>query len=423
MPSPMSVASTRTAVVEASVAPARRRRIKVFVMDLCCFIPFYTSQLCQALEEQETDATLGSIRYHLQPDYFRRVGLRNQPGLMDVVGRFSFGNKPLRRLFKVLECCLNLAALAVRFLFSKPDVLHVQYLALLDFGIPVEYWFVRFAKLLGIKIVHTVHNVLPLDSGESRRPAYSRLYQQADLLICHGKEARTRLIEEFGLPAEKIIIVPHGPMFENARRLSQQEARATLGFRPEEVIVLCFGVISPYKGVDWLLRAWQKVPDRKNACLVIAGTGDPALLTSIEQDVRDLGIAESVRLHLKFVPAEMVPSFYQAADVLAYPYRESTTSGAITTGIGYGKAIVATGLPGVREILREGETARLVDYGNLAELSSALSQLIHDPKLRAHLAENVAALSRRWSSWEAIAERTRQCYEAVIACVAPARVK
>ena len=409
--------------MEASVVPARRRKLKVFVMDLCCFIPFYTSQLCQALEEQDVDVTLGSIRYYLQPGYFRRIGLRNQPGLMDVVGRFSIKNKLLRRLVKVSECCLNLVALAVRFLFARPDVLHVQYLALLDFGVPVEYWFVRFAKLLGIRIVHTVHNVLPLDSGEKRRRGYGKLYKTADLLICHGKEARTRLIEEFAIPAEKIVVVPHGPMFAKAHQVSPEEARATLGFRPEEVIVLCFGVISPYKGIDWLLRAWEKVPDRKNACLMIAGTGDPALLASIEQDVRDLNIADSVRLHLRFVPTEMVPSFYQAADVLAYPYRESTTSGAITTGIGFGKAIVASGLPTICEILREGETALLVDCGDQTELAKALSQLIHDPKLRARLSANVAALSQRWSSWEAIAERTRQCYEAVLTCAAAARVK
>jgi glycosyltransferase involved in cell wall biosynthesis len=391
-------------------------------MDLCCFIPFYTTQLCQALKDEHVDATLGSIRYYLQPDYFHRIGLRNNPGLVDVVGRFSIGSKLLRRILKVLECCLNLSALAVRFLFSKPDVLHVQYLALLDFGIPVEYWFLRFAKLLRIRIVHTVHNVLPPDNGEPRRQGYGRVYRLADLLICHGDEARTRLIKEFGIGAEKIVIVPHGPMFENARSLSQQEARAALGFSSEEVIILCFGVISPYKGVDWLLAAWHQIRGLKNARLVIAGTGDPALLASIESRVQALGIADSVHLHLKFVPVEMLPSFYQSADVIVYPYREITTSGAIATGIGYGKAIIATRLPAFRELLRDGETALFVDYGNVEGLGAALAQLIQDPKLRVRLADNVAALSRRWSSWEAIAERTRQCYEAVLPTRVRARV-
>jgi len=410
---PLTLDQAKASVAEAPVAKAMRRPIKVFVMDLCCFIPFYTSQLCQALTDEQVDATLGSIRYYLQPDYFRRIGLRNNPGLMDLVGRFSIASKPLRRILKVLECCLNLAALAVRFLFAKPDILHVQYLALLDYGIPVEYWFLRFAKLLGIRIVHTVHNVLPPDNGEPRRRGYGKVYKLADLLICHGEEARTRLIKEFSVAAEKIVIVPHGPMFENAR-VSQQEARAALGFSPEEVIILSFGVISPYKGVDWLLDAWHKIRGLKNARLVIAGTGDPALLASIEQQVHALGVQDSVHLHLKFVPVEMLPSFYQSSDVIVYPYREITTSGAITTGIGYGKAIVATRVPAFRELLREGETALFVDYGDVDSLGDAISKLVRDPKLRARLAENVAALGRRCSSWEAIAERTRQCYEAVL---------
>ncbi len=410
---PLTLDQAKASVAAAPVAKAMRRPIKVFVMDLCCFIPFYTSQLCQALTNEQVDATLGSIRYYLQPDYFRRIGLRNNPGLMDVVGRFSIGNKFLRRILKVLECCLNLAALAVRFLVAKPDVLHVQYLALLDYGIPVEYWFLRFSKLLGIRIVHTVHNVLPPDNGEPRRHGYGKVYKLADLLICHGEEARTRLIKEFSIAAEKIVIVPHGPMFENAR-LSQPEARAALGFSPEEVIILSFGVISPYKGIDWLLDTWHKIQGLKNARLVIAGTGDPALLASIEQQVQALGIQDSVHLHLKFVPVEMLPSFYQSSDVIVYPYREITTSGAITTGIGYGKAIVATRVPAFRELLREGETALFVDYGDVDGLGDAISKLVRDPKLRARLAENVAALGRRCSSWEAIAERTRRCYEAVL---------
>src|SRR5208282_2495797 len=187
-----------------------------------------------------------------------------------------------------------------------------------------------------------------------------------------------------------------------------------LGFSPEEVIILSFGVISPYKGVDWLLDTWHRIQGLKNARLVIAGTGDPALLASIEQQVQALGIQDSVHLHLKFVPVEMLPSFYQSSDVIVYPYREITTSGAITTGIGYAKAIVATRVPAFRELLQEGETALFVDYGDVDGLGDAISQLIRDPKLRARLAENVAALGRRCSSWEAIAERTRQCYEAVL---------
>src|SRR6202022_3414901 len=93
--------------------------------------------------------------------------------------------------------------------------------------------------------------------------------------------------------------------------------------------------------------------------LIIAGTGEETILREVQEQVRALGVNESVRLDLRFLRVEEVSLYYQAADIVVYPYKEITTSGALMTGGNYKKAIVATDLPSFREVLGGGGWAEL----------------------------------------------------------------
>jgi len=120
-----------------------------------------------------------------------------------------------------------------------------------------------------------------------------------------------------------------------------------------------------------------------------------------------LGLQQSVHLDFRFVPEEELSAYYQASDILVYPYREVTTSGALMTALAYRKAIVATTLPVFREVLCDGKTAVLVNYGDLDGLTGALTTLIQNPNDRERLASGVAAFD---VSWMHIARETRQQY-------------
>ena len=85
-------------------------------------------------------------------------------------------------------------------------------------------------------------------------------------------------------------------------------------------MVLWQGIISPYKGVDLLLSAWQQVEAQGGDCgLVIAGTGTPELLEQIREQVRCLGL-KCVQLDLRFISSRELVALYRAADVVVYPY-------------------------------------------------------------------------------------------------------
>jgi glycosyltransferase involved in cell wall biosynthesis len=183
---------------------------------------------------------------------------------------------------------------------------------------------------------------------------------------------------------------------------------------PDKVLVLWQGIIFPYKGIDLLLRSWQQVEaDVDDACLVIAGTGAPELLEQIRGQVKDLDL-KRVKLHFRFISTEELVALYRASDVVVYPYRAITTSGALATGLALGKAIVASDLPVFRELLTNGESAFLVDPQNSVELSGALTKLIQDRVLREQFARQVREMNFGDQSWLSIAKKTVQTYESVL---------
>jgi glycosyltransferase involved in cell wall biosynthesis len=178
-------------------------------------------------------------------------------------------------------------------------------------------------------------------------------------------------------------------------------------------LVLWQGIIFPYKGIDLLLNAWQAVEAQiESASLVIAGTGAPDLLEEISSQVASLGL-KRVRLHFRFISTEELVALYRAADVVVYPYRAITTSGALATGLALGKTIVATDLPVFRELLTDGQNARLVPPLDAEALGRALVELLNDPALRERLAEQVRAMGFGDESWLSIAKQTAAVYDKV----------
>lgn len=321
----------------------------------------------------------------------------------------------LRRSLKLVEYLINLTTLLVRLAISRPDIVHVQFLPIVTFGVGIEVWFLRIVRRLGIRVVYTVHNVLPQDTGERHRGRYREIYHLADRLICHDECARDRLVMEFDVDPRRISIIGHGPLLDLGSANTSGEARKRLGVDADHCLVLWQGILRPYKGVSFLLRAWQRVQSKSvRARLAIVGNGDAGIVKEIRDEVASLGIESSVHLDFRFVSIQELADYYNAADVVAYPFREITTSGSLMTGIGYGKAIVATRQPVFRKTLRDGENALMVDYGDVEELADRLSQLVDDPALRMRLGDQAKRSYADGPQWADIAKETLSCYRMAV---------
>lgn len=405
-----SLSSGQDPSLPSGISPQGHR---VLMLDLWATVPYYTAYLSRALRSEGVEVQVASITYYLDRGCFRRCGLRLQPGLVDVVGHLDLP-RTARRILKLAEGVLNLLGLAVRVLLHPPQVLHVQYLPLLLSRFPLDVWFVRFCRRRGVPFVLTVHDLLPHDTGEAHREAYARLYAEADMLICHSPHIKARLEEEFGVGSERIAVIPHGPFFFDLPHSEPERLRDSLGVGAGQTMVLWQGIIFPYKGVDLLLNAWQRVEriaaDR--LCLVVLGTGDPQLLARLQAQAQQLGL-QHVRFELRFCSAEELVAAYRAATMVVYPYRAITTSGALATGLSLGKAIVASRLPVFEEILRDGESALFADPADPEALAHAILRVANEAGLRESLERSVRDMQFSERAWDGIAQTTAAVYRSL----------
>lgn len=386
---------------------------KVFMMDLWATVPYYTAYLSKALLHEGLDLTVGSISYYLDPDCFRSRGIPLTPGVLDIVGKLSLPKLP-RRLLKLGEATLNLLALCVRFMLSRPDIIHVQYLPMLRWPLPLDWWFVSLCQRGGSKVVLTVHDLMPHDTADRHKSDFQALYHDVDAIICHSDHIAKRLQAEFNVSLSKIDVIAHGPFFYDLPVPASTAILQSFSLEGAKPLFLWQGIIFPYKGIDLLLDAWQAVEhELPEACLLIAGTGSPELLDQIRRQVNELHL-QNVHLHMRFITTEELVTLYRAADVVVYPYRAITTSGALATGLALGKTIVASNLPVFRELLTHQETALLVDPQNKQEFASALIRLGTDPALRHQFASRIRDMQFGDQTWYSIAKRTIATYAEVL---------
>lgn len=386
--------------------------LRVTVLDAFAVAPYYTGRLCAALSRQPgLSLTCASPRYGHDPGFFHSLGIHPDAALLDVASRLGPLPAWLRRPLRVAEYLVNLLLLTLRFLFRPPDVLHVQFLPLLARGIPLELALLRLARRAGSLVIVTVHNVLPHESSERSRAAYARLYRLAARLIAHDETAAARLAHEFAIPAERLSVVPHGPMFAAARDVECAEARARLGLPSAGALVLCQGILRPYKGVPVLIDAWREAAAAEpSALLVVAGSASSSYQQELRAHAQRLGLNQRILFDFRFLRVADLELLHQAATLLVYPYLSITTSGALMTGLACHKPIIATRLPAFESLLADGQSALLATPGDAHSLASALLRLLRDPTLRSRLEAESARSAAALPGWDAIARSTAALY-------------
>ena len=389
----------------------------VVVVDLTCRTPPYDRCLCEALEAEGVSVEMWAAGCHGNSLYRSKVDVSRG---LDVMAHLS-GAPWLTKRLKALEYIVNLIALCSRLLLRPIPVIHFQWLPLLEVT-NLELFLVKLIQKRGTKVVYTVHDLLPLDGEEvGERCRFSAVYRQVDALICHTKDSKKRLEEEFGIDPSKIWRIPHGPLSPGQNIVDGDDASTTscaedvTGLRADVPTVLLFGVLRPYKGYDFLLRTWARIENQvSDARLAIVGSASEQVQEEIEGLIQEAEIDRSVSRTYRYVSDAELHAIIDAADVLVYPYRNITQSGALFTGMEAGKAIIATDVGGLGETIRDGETGRLVEFGNHEQFADALAELLSDPERRHRLGNAAREDLQTRLSWTEIAKQTRACYRAVV---------
>jgi glycosyltransferase involved in cell wall biosynthesis len=292
-------------------------------------------------------------------------------------------------------------------------LLHLHWPA---FGLPtwlprhrtLSLWFflfcVRWTRLLGYRIVWTVHNVTPheAETSDDLRAAVT-VSRAATAKIVHSQSTLGEMRER-GLDAERCTIIPQGNYIgQYPDTIDGTAARQQLGLEPTDFVFLYFGLLRPYKGVAGLIRAFSALPDQA-ARLVIAGRCmDPEvaeLVSSADVDPR-IVVVDS------YIDDADVAAYYRACDIVCLPYLRVATSGSAMLALSFGKPVVAS---------RVGDLANLPDgAGFLYEkddphgLEASLRTAITSRELLPAAGE-IAYQTAANASWDNIARWTMQVY-------------
>jgi glycosyltransferase involved in cell wall biosynthesis len=315
--------------------------------------------------------------------------------------------RPAFLLGKGLIHVRDMVSLLEKLRAFRPDVIHVQWAPLAI----VDRWFIPQLRAIA-PLVLTVHDSVPYNG--SPRSYLQRLSAVAimgrfDRLIVHTRVAEQRL-SEYGLAADKIRLIPHGPM--SVAPVLENESAAAVSKQPgSPVEILLFGRIKPYKGADILVRAAAAMrPEVVRQCKIRI-IGKPFMdLEPLEREIREADISEYVRIEPRFVAESEVGQLLAATDIIALPYREIDASGVLMSCLSAGVPVVASRIGLFAEMLVDGKHGRLINVGDYRALAGALEELVVNPELRARMGAAVKQLRAEMPSWASIAEMTLNLY-------------
>ena len=283
----------------------------------------------------------------------------------------------------------------------RADVVHVHCTN------PVLLVYLLLLRLLGGRpVVATAHVVTPHEPIPLQRILYRWVHRLPRLVVAHSQVDARRLHDDFGVPSERLTVIPHGEygFFEQGGQpVHREAARRDLGIEDDDEVALFFGYVREYKGLDLLLDAWPGVRERRpRARLVIAGDPvrlDDARRRQLEEQARSVG----AQCHFGYLPFSEVPRFFGAADVLVMPYRSISQSGVLFLALSLRLPVVATRVGALPEMLVEGESAAFVPPEDVPALEETLATVLGDAELRARLAAGGAAVAEA-HSWSTIAQ-------------------
>jgi glycosyltransferase involved in cell wall biosynthesis len=254
----------------------------------------------------------------------------------------------------------------------------------------------------GRPLVLSAHDILPREPRPGQRDAQRRLYERFDAVVVHSASGAERLRRELAVDPARVHVIAHGAFAHLAA--AGAAGAASPPFETELPVVLCFGLMRPYKGIDLLLEAWRGI---EGAELWIAGMPrmDIAALTA--------SAPAGVRFVPRFIGDDELPAYFRRADLVVLPYREIDQSGVLFTALAFGRPLLLSDVGGFPEVAATG-AARIFPAGDAGALHDALRELLGAPGELAQMAERSRAAAAGPYSWATAARRTLELYEALL---------
>jgi glycosyltransferase involved in cell wall biosynthesis len=362
--------------------------MRVQVVDPSAFSRPYDHALCAALARRALDVELITSAFA-----YGEVPSADSYSVHELFYRHALG-APGSRVRAASKLAAHVPGmLRLRRVALEADVVHFQWL-------PVQW--LDLHLLPDRPKVLTAHDLLPREPRPGQVRAQRRLYRAVDAVISHSSYGRSQLVDGLGVDPDKVHVVHHGA-FEHLTRLSHERPLPPELAGGDCPVVLFFGLLRPYKGLEVLLDAFEGI-DGAELWIV----GHPRMTL----DPLQARAPGGVRFVPRFVSDSELPAYFRRADVVVLPYTRTERfdfSGVLATALAFGRPVVASDIGGFSEVAEAG-AARLVPPNDPAALHKALTSLLGDAAERERLAAGARAAATGPYSWDEAAARTLEIY-------------
>jgi glycosyltransferase involved in cell wall biosynthesis len=292
---------------------------------------------------------------------------------------------------------LTYTAAAKIILKDNPDIALTKYW--LPFLAPsLGTAFSRLRKQ-GVKTISILDNVIPHERRLGDIALTKYFLRRIDAFIVMSESVRNDLLE---LKRDaKYKLVKH-PLYNHfGSQIGMVEAREKLGIKPGKKVILFFGFIREYKGLDLLIAAMQFLPE--DCELVIAGEvyGD---FQRYENLIKEYSLSDRIYLHTRYIPDQEVPVFFSAADVCVLPYRSGTQSGIATISYHFNLPVIITNVGGLKEMVEDEKTGLVVKENSPESIGQAIRKYF-EKEMKEKLIPSIQEY-KTTHSWERLAEDT-----------------
>jgi len=294
---------------------------------------------------------------------------------------------------------------------AKGKIVHFHWWTFVLF--PVFFVILLVAKIRRKILVCEAHNILGHESNSIDKFLNKIIFKLSDYFIVHSEQNKQQLKKFFNVDNKKINVIPLGALdFFADDVVSKFQARKVLKIPVNSKIVLCFGNIRRYKGIDILIKAFsgvkKQIPETK---LLIAGKNwiDWQFFQRL---IEESNLKDSVITNLDFIPTSKVKYYFMASDLVVLPYLKfEAQSGPGRIALAFGKALVVTKVGGLSDLVKEDSV--VVESGNVNQLTQAIINVLKDDNFRKKLENDSKELAQKYS-WDTIAKKTIILYRRLI---------
>jgi D-inositol-3-phosphate glycosyltransferase len=327
---------------------------------------------------------------------------------------------PNQSLFKKLGSYIAAYARIIGYaVSSSPQIFHILW----NYKFPYfdRTLLLLYYRALGKKVIFTAHNVNAAER-DGIDSLWNRLtlriqYRLVHHIFVHTEAMKDELAHKFGVSQSKITVIPFGvgDMVPQTA-LTPAEARQKLGLSKSDRVVLFFGRIALYKGINLLVDAFERIAHRDRSYkLIIAG--EPIKESAqhwkeIHEKIESSPMREQVIPEIRYIADREMEFYFKAADVLVLPYTQIFQSGVLFMSHNFGLPVIATDVGTFRDDIVEGTNGYVCRPNDSEDLAKSMegyfsSELFRNLDERRAGIQNAIRLSH---SWQAIAETTGNIY-------------